>query len=579
MDKVLEQVRVARRRLSWQMFFSYAAWTLLGALSLAAIAIGIHTRYPTRIDPWAFNGLALATGVILGLSGALLWTWFKRPTILSTAAEIDRRFELRERISSSLSLTSDEERSEAGQALLADTVSKVQRIDVSSKFGVPLRRRLLLPAIPFCVAVLLALVVQARETPKGMDPAAELAQRKQVEKSKEDLRKRIEKRQEEAAEKGLKDAEEALKELHQGLRNMEKRGAQEPKKELVELNKLVDKLAQRREKMEGADKVRQQLQGMKDLKQGPADKMAQALKKGDLGEAVEQLEQLKQQAKDGKLDKQQQEKLAEQLEQMQQKLQEQAEAQAQKKQDLQQQLEQAQQQGNQAEANRVQQQLDQLDQQQQQQDQLQQMAKQLGQAADALQQGQGQQAADALQQAADQLSQLQQQNDQLETLDGTMEDIQAAKDAMNCDQCQGGGCKQCQGGGQKAGQGKQQGQGQGQQAGQGQKQGQGKQGQQGQQAGKGGHQPGVGHIDSESDGQMKDAGFFDTQVRPEVRKGASTIVGKADGPNAKGRVHDAIQAEFESQESGPADPLTNQRLPKSQRTHVEEYFESLREGK
>jgi hypothetical protein len=77
---------------------------------------------------------------------------------------------------------------------------------------------------------------------------------------------------------------------------------------------------------------------------------------------------------------------------------------------------------------------------------------------------------------------------------------------------------------------------------------------------------------------MQDAGFFDTQVRQEVRKGAATVVGKADGPNAKGRVHEAIQAEFESRDTGPSDPLTNQRLPKAQRTHVEEYFESLRKG-
>ncbi|MCE9553027.1 MAG: hypothetical protein K8T91_06570 [Planctomycetes bacterium] len=578
MEKVLQQVRVARRRLGMQMFFAYAAWTLLGALTLAAIAVGVHQRYPSAIDPMIWNISALAAGLVLGLAAAAFWTWWKRPTILSAAAEIDRRFELRERISSSLALTPEEQQSNAGQALLADAVSKAQRIDVGSKFGVPLKRRLLLPIVPFCAALLLALVVQARETPKAADPAAELAQRKQIEKSTEDLRKRIEKRQSEASEKGLKEAEEALKELQKGLRDMEKRGTSERKKGLVELNKLTDKVAEQRKKMEGAEKVREQLRGMKDMKQGPADKLADALKKGNLGEAAAQLEKLKQQAQDGNLDKKDQEKLAEQLNQMQQKLEEHAQAQAQKKKDLQQQIDQAQQQGDQAAANRMQQQLDQMEQQEQQGGQnqrMQEMAQKLSQAANSMKQGNGQQAAESLQKLANDLNQMQKENDQLQSLDQTLEDIQAAKDAMNCDQCQGGGCKQCQGQGQGQKPGQGQGQGQGQQAGQGNSKGQGRQQQAGKQPGRG---IGKGHIESESDGQEKDAGYFDTQVRQQVGKGASIIAGKADGPNAKGRVHDAIKAEFESKDTGPADPLINQRLPKSQRTHVEEYFESLREG-
>ena len=568
-EKVLQQVRVARRRLAMQMFFAHAAWTLLGALSLAAVAVGFHQRYPTAIDSRVWNISALAAGVVFGLAAAAFWTWWKRPSILSAAAEIDRRFELRERISSSLALTPEEQQSSAGQALLADALSKAQRIDVGSKFGVPLKRRLLLPIVPFCAALLLALVVQARETSKADDPAVELAQRKQIEKSTEDLRKRIEKRQSEAAEKGLKEAEEALKELQKGLRDMEQRGASERKKGLVELNKLTDKIAEQRKKMEGAEKVRKQLRGMKDMKQGPADKLADALKKGNLGEAAAQLEKLKQQAQDGKLDKKDQEKLAEQLNQMQQKLEEHAAAQAQKKQDLQQQIDQAQQRGDQAAANRMQQQLDQMEQQDQQGGQnqrMQEMAQKLSQAANSMKQGNGQQAAESLQQLASDLNQMQKENDQHQTLDQTLEDIQAAKDAMNCDQCQGGGCKQCQGGPKP---------GQGQQAGQGNSKGRGQQQQANKQPGRG---IGKGHIESESDGQEKDAGYFDTQVRQQVGKGAAIIAGKADGPNAKGRVHDAIKAEFESKDTGPADPLTSQRLPKSQRTHVEEYFESLREG-
>ena len=567
MEKILEQVRVARRRLSLQMFFAYAGWTLLVALSLSAIAVGVHTRYPTRIFPVVWNLSAVAGGIVLGLAAAAVWTWLKRPSLLSAATEIDRRFELRERISSSLALTPDEQQSDAGQALVADALSRAQRIEVGSQFGVPLRRRLLLPIVPAVAAVLLAMVVQAREVSNPEELAAELAQRKQTEKSTEDLRKRIEKRQEEAAEKGLKEAEDTLKELQAGLRDMQQRGIQDRKKNLVELSKLNDKVMQRKQQLEGAEKVRQQLRSIKDVKQGPADKLAQAMKQGNLAQAAAEMNKLAEQAKNGQMDKAAQEKLAEQLQQMQQKLADQAAAQAQKMQDVQQQIDRAQQQGDQAAANRLQQQLDQMQQQSGQNQRMQEMAQKLSQAAKNMKQGDGQQAAKSLQQMTNDLKQAQRENDQLETLDQALEDIQMAKDAMDCKSCQGQGCEQCQG--KKPGQGQMAGDGEGK------KPGQGQQRQATRQPGAG---IGRGHVDSESDGEQKPAGFFDTQVRQQVGRGAAVIAGEADGPNTKGRVHDAIKAEFESKESGPADPLTNQRLHKSQRTHVEEYFKSMREG-
>lgn len=56
------------------------------------------------------------------------------------------------------------------------------------------------------------------------------------------------------------------------------------------------------------------------------------------------------------------------------------------------------------------------------------------------------------------------------------------------------------------------------------------------------------------------------------------ITGQADGPNAKGKVREAIQAEFEVQRTGPADPLTGQRLPKSHQEQSKQYFQALRDG-
>ena len=49
-----------------------------------------------------------------------------------------------------------------------------------------------------------------------------------------------------------------------------------------------------------------------------------------------------------------------------------------------------------------------------------------------------------MQQMAQQLSQMQQEANEMEMLDAAMDQLQMAKDAMACQNCQGAGCEQCQ---------------------------------------------------------------------------------------------------------------------------------------
>src|SRR5438128_2723202 len=82
------------------------------------------------------------------------------------------------------------------------------------QIGVALRRRLLLPLLPIVAGLVLALTVHAREQEKPIDVVAKAAENKQVQQSAEELRKRIEKRQQQATEKGLKDDENLFKEIN-----------------------------------------------------------------------------------------------------------------------------------------------------------------------------------------------------------------------------------------------------------------------------------------------------------------------------------------------------------------------------
>ena len=72
---------------------------------------------------------------------------------------------------------------------------------------------------------------------------------------------------------------------------------------------------------------------------------------------------------------------------------------------------------------------------------------------------------------------------------------------------------------------------------------------------------------------------FQARVRQQVGKGGARITGEVYGPNRKGNVQEEIKQALQTFESQDADPLTNQRLPRTHQDHAREYFEALRDGR
>src|SRR4029077_9669848 len=136
MDQLRKQVARARRRLIIEQFLSRLVWCLLCALSLSAVAIAIPRvmvieGLPVNWDyGWFMGGFAAA------IIAAAVWTFVSNRSPIDAAIEIDRRFDLRERVASSLSLSPDEQASEAGRAVVNDALHAVGRIDVDEKFRV-----------------------------------------------------------------------------------------------------------------------------------------------------------------------------------------------------------------------------------------------------------------------------------------------------------------------------------------------------------------------------------------------------------------------------------------------------------
>ena len=556
MDQLVKQVRRASRRLLLEQFVSALAWCLCGGLCVAAIGLGVAKLWPIGVDAPVWTWSWLGGGLGAGFLAALLWTWIARRGQLEAAIEIDRRFGLKERVSSTLALTPEDIETEAGHALVADAVRRVERINVGDQFTLSANRRNLLPILPAALAIGLLFLPNAQQE-EAEAAVAVRAERKQVQKSSEQLRRKLAQRRKDAEKKNLKEAADLFKKLEEGVRRSASDKKTDRKKAMVKLNDLAKELQKRREKIGDGQQVRRQLNKMmKNLKQGPAEKIAKAMQGGDIPKAMKEIEKLKAQLDAGKLDKKQMEALAKQLGDMQNKLQKALDAHKKAKEDLKREIEKQKKAGNQAQAKKLQQKMDQLERQDKQMQRLRQMAQKMGQCSKCLGEGKASDAAKQLAELGKDLEQLQSQLEEGEMLTDALDQIAEAKDSMKCKKCQGGGCKACQGKGK--------GQGLGQGLGQGNKPGDGL-----------GGGRGVGFRPEQED----KTGTFDSTVRQNITKGKAVVIGEAAGKNLRERKRGEIRVEFAKPvETRESDPTAGQRLPRSERDHTREYFERLRKG-
>jgi hypothetical protein len=179
------------------------------------------------------------------------------------------------------------------------------------------------------------------------------------------------------------------------------------------------------------------------------------------------------------------------------------------------------------------------------------LADKLGKAAQQLKEGKpGAQeaAAQDMQEMANDLQEMEDQLAELDALEQALDELEDAKNAMNCDKCNGKGCKACQG----QGKGKKDGP-----PGEGLGEGQGK-----------GARP----------EEATDTKSYKAKERGKVDKGRSERIGDATGPNIAGRAKQATSDEVSASLSKDPDPIDETGLPRDQRNHSKEYFEKLLKG-
>lgn len=556
MNDLNKQVKRARHRLLMQQFLAIALWSLAAFLAVAGIGIAIPKIWPIGVDGNVWESSWIAGSLTVGVIVALITTYIQRKNSLNAAIEIDRRFGLKERVSSCLALDESARDSEAGRALIDDAVRRVQQVNVKEEFKISPSKWAWLPVGMAVVVFGLTFLSDATQETSGTAEASTVESRKRVNTSSEELKKKLEQQRKKAMTQGLEDAGELFKKLEKGMDGLTNREDVDRKKAMVKLNDLANDIKKRQEKLGSRDDIRKQLNQLKDLKQGPAERMAKALSNGDMKTAIDELKKLEDQMRKGELSKASQEQLQKQIEQMQNAMQQMANAHEQNKGELEEQIQKQLAEGNRKEAGELQRKLDKLKQKDEQMKKMAEMAQKMAECSSCMKEGDSQQAAAKMGEMASALQQMQQEMEEMEMLEETLDQISQAKSSMDCSGCEGSGCSMCQGGDPGmalAGMGQGQGQGEGDGLGEG-----------------------SGRGDRPED--ETDSNFYDSQVRSKVGKGQAVVTGTAAGPNKAGEVLEELKSEIANTKQSDDDPLTGQRLPKKQRELAREYFDAFRSG-
>lgn len=439
MNDLNKQVQHARRRLNYQQFLSIVFRVLTATMTLAAIGLAIPKIWALSVDPVVWKWSWIGGSILGGLAIATGWTMLRRQGELEAAIEIDRRFGLKERVSSCLTLTENETETEAGKALINDAVRRVAEVDVKERFKLSPNRWAWMPLVMAGIVFAITFLADVELDSGNEANAATVQSTKRVKKSTTNLKKKLKDQQKKALEKGLDEATDIFKKIEAGVDKLQSKNKVNKKEALVKLNDFSDELKKRAQQLGDPKKLKQQLSQLRDLKEGPAEKIARSMKNGDFKNAIDAVRDLQKQLQSGELSKEQQQQLAQQLQQMKEKLERMANEREAQKQDLQKKIQDKLASGDRKAAGDLQKKLDNMMAQDSQMDNLQKMAQKMGQMQKSMQQGDAQKAAQQLSELAQDLEGMQQELDELEMLEGALDQIADAKSSMNCESCGGGG--------------------------------------------------------------------------------------------------------------------------------------------
>jgi len=295
------QLARVSRRLFLQSLVDALAWCWTGALILAAGWLLVEPLIPGDRADWVRWTIAGGMG-LAGTMLAVLLAVLRAPNQLAAALEFDERFQLKERVTTSLSLDAHTASLPAGQALLADTTERVADLNVGTRF--PLRMRWNAALVPLAGLALAAVGFFYQPTRTQATTTA-TEETKPTIQNADEVEKKIAEANKKAREKRMKDKGDsekmaAMDEDVKKILNKDRRTPEELRDRIKEIDELKAKI------QKDQDELKDRMQAMKDqleqmnknaggnAKEGPAKEMQKALEKGDMKKAREELEKLRQ---------------------------------------------------------------------------------------------------------------------------------------------------------------------------------------------------------------------------------------------------------------------------------------------
>ncbi len=324
--------RVRRRLVFQQILESVSTFASVG------LACGLvwFLAEPWLIDspPEWLRWTVLGVTSSLGILAALVWSILRTPSRETAALELDKRFDLRERVTTVLTLRPEERSTPAGHAVMNDAHSHVSKIIVAEKF--PVRPGRFAAGVPVLLCgVALAYFFYQPDVSGAAESETAIAEAKKKDPEKradaETVKKPTQpftkqKANDEMDRKKSKELEKLEENLDKLMDKWNKTPAEteEKKREKVtELTAMEEKVQKFKEqefqKLKEIEKQLQQLDRMqkeKEFPDGPAKEFKEALAKGDLKAAIKQVDELQKKAKDKKLDAQDLKKLDAQMKEM-----------------------------------------------------------------------------------------------------------------------------------------------------------------------------------------------------------------------------------------------------------------------
>ncbi len=566
MDHIQSKIYAARRRLALQDAIALFANALLFGISVTTVLLLVPKLWslPWSHDIWVRYAIIVPTPVML--IGAAALAWRRTPSLEKSAIELDLRYGLKERLSSAFTLASPDRATPAGVALIQDAQRRAEQLDLRDRF--PLKFGL--QQFGFLIPLLISLGIQflpdataATETAIAEDSTVPITR---VANAVKPILEEIQKSREQAEDQGLEEMAEQFKRLEEELKQLATSEKLDMKSALSKLNEMKQEMQRRRDELGTGDKLKKQMESLKGMDQGPAEKLVESIKEGDLENASHELEKMIDQLQRGEMSDSAKEQLAKQADVLEQAIDEIIQKHEEAKRALEEQIALAEQNGDLQKAASLQKQLDKLNDQNAQMDELREIAEQFDDLANALKSGDQDAAAKAMENLQKKMGDLAKAMEQSKELDKILDNFADAKDAMACEQCEGAGCPDCQGGSKEGGKA-------GKKA--GGKIGSKKDGEPNWSKNASGGGRGMG----ERGDDENETDTIESRVRAEVQAGETVYGGKVDGANRKGLTRDAIKEAVRASTIQQADSLEDVVLPKAQREQTREYFDAMRGGK